>query len=671
MSKHEIRNLEQFVEPAEPFPVSRGQFYLLAIGIDLYDRVNRLHTAANGARAVAEALTKEYGFQEGCVFVLADGQATRATIIRKLHDLAGRLNPDDSLIIYYAGHGHLNKLAGAWIPVDGSKEDPATWLSNSDIKNVLKGTAARHVLLISDSCFAGDFFREVASTPAVITDEYVRMAFGKTSRQALTSGGLEPVRDGGVEGHSVFTWFLLRELRENRAPYLLPLELFDRIKGGVAANARQQPQLGVLHDAGGEIGGEFVLFRQGGTASLDELIECKRREKTALEQREQEAKDAAAGQQALLDSNVEELRQLEEKILQLNQRLKGPWTGHDGLSSLLAMVEEKEKQADEVKRLKQEAEQARRQREAELERLRKESAIQRQKEFETDHGKYLKILGNAHSGEEIKNQAWRAICQKWGVSSEARGKLVYRDGMVTSSWVNSLGMEYVVVPGTKVLFCIWATRVRDYEAFVKATGRAWEKAGFEQGPDHPAVNVSWEEAVAFCAWLTEKEIKEGVLAGNKCYRLPTDMEWSVAVGLPKEEGKTPEERSMKMQEVYPWGAAWPPPKGAGNYADETFRKKSTDTKWGIIEGYEDGWAKTSPVGTFASNQFGLFDMGGNVWEWCQDSYDTDKSTRVYRGGSYLGYDPIGLRSSCRGLNHPDYRNGVIGFRCVMGEMLTP
>ena len=67
----------------------------------------------------------------------------------------------------------------------------------------------------------------------------------------MTSGALEPVADGGSEGHSAFTFFLLRELRENRAPYLLPSDLHTRIKGGVAANARQSPQFGLLQDTGG------------------------------------------------------------------------------------------------------------------------------------------------------------------------------------------------------------------------------------------------------------------------------------------------------------------------------------------------------------------------------------------------------------------------------------
>jgi hypothetical protein len=77
------------------------------------------------------------------------------------------------------------------------------------------------------------------------------------------------------------------------------------------------------------------------------------------------------------------------------------------------------------------------------------------------------------------------------------------------SWENSLGMKFVPVSGTKVLFSIWDTRVRDYEAFVKATGREWRRPDFKQDPTHPAVNVSWIDAQAFCEWLTEKERTAG------------------------------------------------------------------------------------------------------------------------------------------------------------------
>ena len=105
--------------------------------------------------------------------------------------------------------------------------------------------------------------------------------------------------------------------------------------------------------------------------------------------------------------------------------------------------------------------------------------------------------------------------------------------------------------------------------------------------DHPVVNVSWDDAKAFCEWLCKK--------GGCTYRLPTDHEWSAAVGIGAREstvGTTPESLSAKIKDEYPWGRQWPPSEGAGNYADEDRRKRFPAEK--TIEGYSDGFAGDSP-----------------------------------------------------------------------------
>ena len=227
-------------------------------------------------------------------------------------------------------------------------------------------------------------------------------------------------------------------------------------------------------------------------------------------------------------------------------------------------------------------------------------------------------------------------------------------------WTNSLGMVFVPVPGVKVWFGIWAVRVRDYRAYAEAnTGvdGQWKNPGFPQDDTHPVVKVSWEDAQAFCAWLSRKE--------GKTYRLPTDAEWSVAVGLGGEKGNTPAEKSMKIKDVYPWGNQWPPPSGAGNYADETLGRKH-GKNFGIIAGYDDGFAETAPVGSFKPNQYGLYDMGGNVWEWCDDFYDGKSGARVLRGASWGDDYPVSLLSSYRGDGAPGSRLSGIGFRVVLG-----
>jgi formylglycine-generating enzyme required for sulfatase activity len=217
-------------------------------------------------------------------------------------------------------------------------------------------------------------------------------------------------------------------------------------------------------------------------------------------------------------------------------------------------------------------------------------------------------------------------------------------------WENSLGMKFVRIPGTNALFSIWDTRVQDYEAFAKATGRAWQRPSFSQGSTHPAVNVTWKDAKAFGEWLTQEERKAGRLSTRESYRLPTDAEWSAAVGLKAESGRTPEERSKHIGGIYPWGKEWPPSKGAGNY------NRALNV---------DDYEKTSPVGSFRANQFGLYDMGGNVWQWCEDWYESSEQSRVERGGSWRDRGPGHLLSSYRDHDTPDTCDGHTGFRCVL------
>ncbi|MGB3121110.1 MAG: SUMF1/EgtB/PvdO family nonheme iron enzyme, partial [Verrucomicrobiales bacterium] len=144
-------------------------------------------------------------------------------------------------------------------------------------------------------------------------------------------------------------------------------------------------------------------------------------------------------------------------------------------------------------------------------------------------------------------------------------------------FVNTLGMKFVPVPitggptdGKRVLFSVWETRVQDYEAFVKETKHEWEKPKFEQGPTHPTVMVSWEDAQAFCAWLTYKERKAGKLGADEVYRLPSDHEWSCAVGIGDKEDSAmlPSEKHTKLKTECLWGGEWPPPAETGNFSGE-------------------------------------------------------------------------------------------------------
>jgi len=236
---------------------------------------------------------------------------------------------------------------------------------------------------------------------------------------------------------------------------------------------------------------------------------------------------------------------------------------------------------------------------------------------------------------------------------------------------NHIGMKFVPVPitggpsdGKIVLASVWETRVKNYAAFSEAATRDWPVAQFPQGNDHPAVSVNWEDASAFCRWLTAEERWSGNIGPNDTYRLPSDHEWSCAVGIGKDENAadTPGAKDGKIA-GYPWGQSFPPPKGAGNfYGEETKRNPLPD--WKTIPGYDDEFDRTAPVGRFTPNASGLFDLSGNVWEWCQDRVDPAFDESVLRGGSWFNSVSSGLRSSCR-FQLLSERRSEFGFRAVL------
>jgi serine/threonine protein kinase len=217
-------------------------------------------------------------------------------------------------------------------------------------------------------------------------------------------------------------------------------------------------------------------------------------------------------------------------------------------------------------------------------------------------------------------------------------------------FANSLGMKFIPVGDVRI--SVWETRVQDYEAFCEATSRRCEPPDFTQAPTHPMVKVNWFDAMAFCKWLTEKERDENLIEDRQSYRLPTDREWSLAVGLQNESGATPQARDGKIKNEFPWGKQWPPSAGAGNYGTGQRR------------------GATMPVGSFKASSLGLYDLGGNVWEWCADTYKggssgTGRDWGVLRGGSWATTNRLEMQSSYRNVVDRNERDVIYGFRCVL------
>lgn len=188
-----------------------------------------------------------------------------------------------------------------------------------------------------------------------------------------------------------------------------------------------------------------------------------------------------------------------------------------------------------------------------------------------------------------------------------------------------------------------------YARFLKATGHRpplyWRDKTLN-APNQPVVGVTWEDAVAFCQWLTKVS---GVL-----YRLPTEQEWEAAA------------RGGLNGQPFPWGAAAP----------ETHGKLRANYRTNDLSKHK--FPFTAPVGTFPANGFGLYDMAGNVAEWCLDRYHPPGSggpfkprvLRLLKGGSWFS-SARDLRCAARQSAAPDYADGYIGFRVAHPALKNP
>lgn len=236
--------------------VNFGRYHALIIGNDRYQHIQPLRSAVRDARRLEAILRVDYGFETS---LLED--ATRDQILGALTEYRRRLGPGDNLVVYYAGHGWVDKDEdeGYWLPVDAQADDPVRWLSNSTLTSTIRAMRAKHILVIADSCFAGKLTRGI--NPSIRTRDYLTRMAAKQARTALTSGGLEPVLDsGGKEGHSVFATALFKALAANEAVIDMS-QMFSFIRREVALHAQQFPEYGDIRQAGHD-GGDFLFVRE-------------------------------------------------------------------------------------------------------------------------------------------------------------------------------------------------------------------------------------------------------------------------------------------------------------------------------------------------------------------------------------------------------------------------
>jgi hypothetical protein len=240
-----------------------GKFYALFIGIDNYGGTwPPLKNAVNDAKALEALCKSDYRFD--VVKALYNSEATRSNIMDQLDWLVANVKENDNVLIFYSGHGELKKELnkGYWVPQDAKTNSTSQFISNSEIQTFLGGIPSKHTLLISDACFSGDIFRgNTASAPFENSDKYYINTYNLKSRQAISSGGLEPVMDGGKDGHSVFTYYMLQALKGNSGKYFDATQLFNKIKIPVVNNSDQTPSFNPIKNTADE-GGNFIFIRK-------------------------------------------------------------------------------------------------------------------------------------------------------------------------------------------------------------------------------------------------------------------------------------------------------------------------------------------------------------------------------------------------------------------------
>jgi uncharacterized caspase-like protein len=245
--------------------VEFGQYYALIIGNNEYRHFPKLESAVNDAKRADEVLREKYGFKTKLLV-----NADRYAILSALNDMREQLTDKDNLLLYYAGHGELDRvnLRGHWLPVDAEPGNTANWISNVAVTDILNTLPAKHVLVVADSCYSGAMTRSsLARLDPAMPDQarakWMKVMAKTRSRTVLTSGGLKPVLDSGSGGHSIFASAFFEILESNDQVlegYGVYRKVSDKVQKAAAAfDIEQIPRYAPIKHGGHEAGEFFFV----------------------------------------------------------------------------------------------------------------------------------------------------------------------------------------------------------------------------------------------------------------------------------------------------------------------------------------------------------------------------------------------------------------------------
>ena len=656
--------------------------YALVIGNGAYpvkNGWNPLPGAIEDVREVAEVLEKQ-GFN-----VILKTDVTKAEFNKAFSEFiykSGK-DKDNRLLFYYAGHGFTTKAAtgedlGYLVMLDTpSPENTVEFdLYSVDMVKFVsdsKKIHAKHVLFMFDSCFSGTVLNlRNRVTPSHITDRIKNPV-----RQFITAGRAdEPVPDRS-EFKKAFLNILEGRVEEPTPDgYLTGVELGDYLYRTVPKFSRgQHPQHGKIHDQQLNTGDfVFVLPQNDQNGSEDTGIELNTIATLNIN-------STPSGATVYVDSIAIGITPIKDYQIDTGIRLEKQVNVGLELSDYKSRVKKMTLKGGQEFPWN-----------VSLERMATQPVLPKPKSDIQETIVEKDISVNETELEEItkepvspkpKPNVPETIVEE-DVSISKRERLPTTD--LPQRIVGKDGAEMVLIPAgefqmgsnhtndsaEKPVHTVYVdafymdvheVTIGQYYQFVRATGHrspSHSLPPFSPTDRHPMVYVSWHDAMAYAKW-----------AGK---RLPTEAEWEKAA------------RGGYIGQKYPWGNG--PPDGTQcNFADKSGANSGMWETWD--KSADDGYTYTAPVGSYPPNGYGLYDMAGNVWEWCFDAYDgnfyasspprnpiagiivtntTDNSitvneSRVLRGGSWTPH-PQNVRSAHRWSYGAHSVSFSVGFRCV-------
>jgi uncharacterized caspase-like protein len=578
----------------------------------------------------------------------ADKQAMEVAI----EEFGQRLAQGGVGLFYYAGHAVQIEGVNYLLPVDARpRKAHDVKYQGINVQKVLSEMATsrnRLNVVILDACRDNPY-------PALsrsLGDGLAKVDAPRGSLIAYATAPGKTAADGDGR-NGVFTKNLLKQAA---VPGKEVLDMFRDVTAGVARDTDEQQEPWVHTSVRGKFYFTPIDF-------LDQELELTADELARYKKLLAEQQAADAQMQRLEAEKNASIAGMEKEIEALRRKLNQPGRSDSTLDQLVALGKQREQYQRDLDAAKAKAELERRKREAEMAELRAQEMANRKKKFASAYAKYRWIADSQFMRDEEKQQAWTLICSNWGVTdaTDAPGMLFWDDqtGIVSAKPAGpSLGQDLVVDLGGGVnMEFVWIEALKIWVGKYEVTNEQYRRkeAGHESkdykghsldGDSQPVVYVNFDDAKRYAEWLNT-QFRSQFPDGFRV-RLPSEDEFMTYAQCG--DGRE-----------YPWGNNWPPRSGqAGNYSD-------SDSVWKYrIDGYRDGHAVTCNVEDSWANPWGLYGVGGNVWEVCA-SDSSGGSFGAWRGASWNDNNQAYLRCSCRYVRGPSYRDYSDGFRLVLSR----